>query len=143
MSSRFRDTSMERRPATHAGRYEILGELGRGSMGIVFKARDPQIDRLVAIKTIALVTDDHDDQQEFRQRFFLEARAAGRLSHPGIVTIYDVGEDPDTHSPFIVMEYVNGQPLSKFITSHSKMPIRRALRLAQQLAEALDYAHAQ
>ena len=134
---------MQHHPATHAGRYEILGELGRGSMGIVFKARDPQIDRLVAIKTIALLTDDQDGQQEYRQRFFLEARAAGRLSHPGIVTIYDVGEDPDTHSPFIVMEYVHGQPLSKLITSPSKMPVRRALRLAQQLAEALDYAHAQ
>jgi eukaryotic-like serine/threonine-protein kinase len=134
---------MERHPSTHAGRYEILGELGHGSMGIVFKARDPQIDRLVAIKTIALLKEDEEDQQEYRQRFFLEARAAGRLSHPGIVTIYDVGEDPDTHSPFIVMEYVNGQPLNKFIASPSKLSLRRALRLAQQLAEALDYAHAQ
>ena len=134
---------MERRPLTHIGRYEVLSELGRGAMGVVYQARDPQIDRLVAIKTIALLTDDPEAEQEFRQRFFLEARAAGRLSHPGIVTIFDVGEEPDTHAPYIVMEYVAGQPLSKFISSPSKIPARRALRYAQQLAEALDYAHAQ
>src|SRR5580704_1988288 len=125
------------------GRYEVVAELGRGAMGIVYQARDPQIDRLVAVKTIALVTDDLEAEQEYRQRFFLEARAAGRLSHPGIVTIFDVGEEPESHSPFIVMEYVAGQPLSKFISSPSKVPARRALRYAQQLAEALDYAHAQ
>jgi serine/threonine-protein kinase len=112
-------------------------------MGVVYQGRDPQIDRLVAIKTIALVADDPEAEQEFRQRFFLEARAAGRLSHPGIVTIFDVGEDPDSHSPYIVMEYVDGRPLSKFISAPTKIPYRKALRFAQQLSEALDYAHAQ
>jgi serine/threonine-protein kinase len=135
--------NMDRRTFTHIGRYEVIEELGRGAMGIVYQARDPQIDRLVAIKTINVLVDDAEAQQEYRQRFFLEARAAGRLSHPGIVTIFDVGEDPETHSPYIVMEYVAGQPLSKFITAPSKIPSRRALRYAQQLAEALDYAHAQ
>ncbi len=134
---------MERRPLTRIGRYEVIEELGRGAMGVVYQARDPQIDRLVAIKTIALLTEDPDAEQEYRQRFFLEARAAGRLSHPGIVTIFDVGEETDTRSPYIVMEYVAGQPLSKFISSPPKIPARRALRYAQQLAEALDYAHAQ
>jgi serine/threonine protein kinase len=134
---------MERRTSTRIGRYEVVRELGRGAMGIVYQGRDPQIDRLVAIKTIALVVDDPEAQQEYRQRFFMEARAAGRLSHPGIVTIFDVGEEPDTHSPYIVMEYVAGQPMSKLITAPAKMPSRRALRFAQQLAEALDYAHAQ
>ncbi len=138
----FLSQTMEKRPAAHIGRYQILGELGRGSMGIVYQARDPQIDRMVAIKTIALLTDDQQEQQEYRQRFYLEARAAGRLSHPGIVTIFDVGEDPDSRTPFIVMEYVDGHPLNKFIASPAKLPLRRALRLAQQLAEALDYAHA-
>ena len=142
-SKSFRSEIMERRTSTHIGRYEVLGELGRGAMGIVYQARDPQIDRLVAIKTIALLTDDREAEQEYRQRFFLEARAAGRLSHPGIVTIFDVGEEPETRAPYIVMEYVAGQPLSKFISSASKVPARRALRYAQQLAEALDYAHAQ
>jgi len=134
---------MEPRSFTHIGRYEVLSELGRGAMGVVYQAKDPQIDRLVAIKTIALLTDDAEAEQEYRQRFFLEARAAGKLSHPGIVTIFDVGEEPHTHAPYIVMEYVAGQPLSKFISSPSKVPARRALRYAQQLAEALDYAHAQ
>ena len=134
---------MGRTAGTFVARYEILGELGHGSMGIVYKARDPQIDRMVAVKTIALLTEDPQEQQEYRQRFFLEARAAGRLSHPGIVTIFDVGEEPESHSPFIVMEYVDGRPLNKFIASPAKLPLRRSLRLAQQLAEALDYAHAQ
>ncbi len=142
-SKSFGPGTMERRTFTHIGRYEVVGELGRGAMGVVYQAKDPQIDRLVAIKTIALLTDDPQGEQEYRQRFFLEARAAGRLSHPGIVTIFDVGEEPETHSPYIVMEYVAGQPLSKFISSSSKIPARRALRYAQQLAEALDYAHAQ
>jgi serine/threonine-protein kinase len=134
---------MDRTAGTFVARYEILEELGRGSMGIVYKARDPQIDRMVAVKTIALLTGDAQEQQEYRQRFFLEARAAGRLSHPGIVTIFDVGEEPQAHSPFIVMEFIDGRPLNKFIASPAKLPLRRALRLAQQLAEALDYAHAQ
>ena len=142
-SKSFGSGTMDRRTFTHIGRYEVVGELGRGAMGVVYQAKDPQIDRLVAIKTIALLTDDLEAEQEYRQRFFLEARAAGRLSHPGIVTIFDVGEEPETHSPYIVMEYVAGQPLSKFISSSSKIPARRALRYAQQLAEALDYAHAQ
>ena len=134
---------MDRTAGTFVARYEILEELGRGSMGIVYKARDPQIDRMVAVKTIALLTEDAQEQQEYRQRFFLEARAAGRLSHPGIVTIFDVGEEPQAHSPFIVMEFIDGRPLNKFIASPAKLPLRRSLRLAQQLAEALDYAHAQ
>lgn len=142
-SKSFGPGTMDRRTFTHIGRYEVVGELGRGAMGVVYQAKDPQIDRLVAIKTIALLTEDPEAEQDYRQRFFLEARAAGRLSHPGIVTIFDVGEDTESHCPFIVMEYVAGQPLSKFISSSSKIPARRALRYAQQLAEALDYAHAQ
>lgn len=126
--------TMDRTAGTFVARYEILGELGRGSMGVVYKARDPQIDRMVAVKTIALLTEDPQEQQEYRQRFFLEARAAGRLSHPGIVTIFDVGEEPQSHSPFIVMEYVDGRPLNKFIASPARLPLRRSLRLAQQLA---------
>jgi len=134
--------NMEPRTTLHIGRYELLRELGRGTMGIVYQARDPQIERTVAIKTIAVPADDREAEMEYRQRFFLEAQAAGRLSHPGIVTIYDMGEDPDTHSPYIVMEYVSGEPLSRFISAPAKMPVRRVLRVAQQLAEALDYAHA-
>jgi serine/threonine protein kinase len=124
------------------GRYEILSELGRGSMGIVYQARDPKIDRIVAIKTLSLGQED-DDEAEFRMRFILEAQAAGRLSHPGIVTVYDVAEDTETHAPYIVMEYVAGQTLKKLLApGYAKVPLETALRLAQEVAEALAYAHA-
>src|SRR5438876_5303775 len=134
---------MKSRQNPHIGRYEILGELGRGAMGVVYKARDPKIDRLVAIKTISLQGVDAQEEGDFRQRFFLEARAVGRLSHPGIVTIFDVAEETKTHSPYIVMEYVAGQSLHKLLACKGRLPFNSALQLAQELAEALDYAHTQ
>src|SRR5262245_3407817 len=93
------------------GRYEILAELGRGAMGIVYKARDPKINRLVAVKAISLHAPTPTEEHDYWTRFLREAEAAGRLSHPGIVTIFDVGEDPDSLTPYIVMEYVPGQSL--------------------------------
>jgi serine/threonine protein kinase len=124
------------------GRYEILGEIGRGAMGVVYKARDPQIDRFVAIKTISLFDLEPADDQEFRERFQQEARTAGRLSHPGIVAIFDVGSDPETNAPYIVMEYISGSSLSKLLLEdHGKMPLDPALQIVQEVAEALDYAH--
>ncbi len=125
------------------GRYEIVAELGRGAMGVVYKARDPQIDRLVALKTISLLGQEPEQQEEFRQRFMYEAKAAGRLQHPGIVTIFDVGEDPETHDSFIVLEYVAGESLSRVLSREKKLSLPRALQLAEELAEALDYAHSQ
>lgn len=126
------------------GRYQIVQELGRGAMGVVYQARDPQIDRLVAIKTISLDNEDTDDVAAFRARFFHEAKAAGRLSHPGIVQIYDVGEDPDARLPYIVMEFVAGRSLNHLINhSGGKLPLRRGLAFAEQIAEALAYAHSQ
>lgn len=126
------------------GRYEILGELGRGAMGVVYKARDPKIDRLVAIKTISIFAHTPEEDHEFRERLFTEAKAAGRLSHPGIVTVYDVSEDPDTLNPYIVMEYVAGDSLEKQVAeSAERFPLSSALALVEQVAEALDYAHSQ
>ncbi|HLK08233.1 MAG TPA: serine/threonine-protein kinase [Candidatus Angelobacter sp.] len=127
------------------GRYEIVAELGRGAMGAVFRARDPKIDRTVAIKTIAVPASSKHDAEHYRQRFFREAQAAGRLSHPGIVTIYDVGEDEATHTPFIVMECVEGDSLDRVVaaTAAKKLPREIALKLLRQIAEALDYAHRQ
>jgi len=125
------------------GRYEILAELGRGAMGVVYKARDPKIDRLVAIKTIALAGQEPDDEREFRARFFHEAQAAGRLSHPRIVTIFDVAEDPETQNPYIVMEYVPGHSLETEMAEQGKLPLKKALLLTEEVAEALDYAHLQ
>ena len=127
------------------GRYEIVAELGRGAMGAVFRARDPKIDRTVAIKTIAVPASSKHDAEHYRQRFFREAQAAGRMSHPGIVTIYDVGEDEATQTPFIVMECVEGDSLDRVVAAISTrmLPREIALKLLRQIAEALDYAHRQ
>jgi serine/threonine protein kinase len=126
------------------GRYRIEAEIGRGAMGVVYRARDPKIDRLVAIKTISLAGQEPQDEQEYRERFLHEARAAGRLSHPGIVTIFDAGEDPDTHEPYLVMEYISGQSLNKILPAGDrKLPVETALHFALEIAEALDFAHSQ
>jgi len=130
--------------AERFGRYEILAELGRGAMGIVYKARDPKINRVVAVKTFSLAGQPPEEEREYRERFFREAQAAGCLSHPGIVTIFDVGEEPETHAPYIVMEFVSGQSLEKLLSQDDhKLPLYTALQLTQELAEALDCAHAQ
>ncbi len=132
------------RVGTRLGRYEIDAEIGRGAMGTVCRARDPKIDRMVAIKTISLAGLEPEAEAEYRQRFFTEAQAAGRLSHPGIVTIFDVGEEADTRTPYIVMEYVSGPSLHNILSGkNKKLPLSTALELAQEVAEALDYAHAQ
>jgi len=126
------------------GRYLIEAEIGRGAMGVVYRARDPKIDRLVAIKTISLTDQEPDDEREYRERFLEEARAAGRLSHPGIVTVFDAGEDPETHEPFLVMEYVAGKPLNKVMAEDGgKLRLEAALQYAYEIAEALDDAHRQ
>ena len=125
------------------GRYEVVAELGRGAMGVVYKARDPQIDRLVAVKTISLSGQEPDEEKEFRLRFAHEAQAAGRLHHPGIVAIFDVGESPDTGDPYIVLEHVAGESLNRILAREKKLTLDRALQLAAEIADALDYAHAQ
>jgi len=129
--------------APQLGRYEILAEIGRGSMGAVFQARDPRIDRVVAIKTIAVPGAGAEALEQYRQRFFREAQAAGGLSHPGIVTVYDVDEDTPTQTPFIVMEYVAGHSLDRLAAGfpEGRLPAETALDILQQVAEALDYAH--
>jgi hypothetical protein len=125
------------------GRYEVVGELGRGAMGLVYKARDPQIDRMVALKTISLRGQEPEAEEEFRKRFLNEAQAAGRLHHPGIVSIFDVGEDPETRDPYIVLEHVAGEALNRILARERKLPLDRALQLGLEVAEALDYAHGQ
>jgi len=135
---------MDDRGRERFGRYEILAELGRGAMGVVYKARDPKINRVVAVKTVSLAGQPLEDELEYRERFIREAEAAGRLSHPGIVTIFDVGEEPETRSPYIVMEYVGGQSLDALLSQHDhKLPVEVAIQLALELAEALDCAHGQ
>jgi len=135
---------MDDRRSERFGRYEILSELGRGAMGVVYKARDPKINRVVAVKTVSLAGQPPEEEREYRERFFREAEAAGRLSHPGIVTIFDVGEEPETRVPYIVMEFVGGQSLDKLLSRDDhKLPLETALHLALELAEALDCAHRQ
>ena len=142
---RSRITPMDDHRTERFGRYEILAELGRGAMGIVYKARDPKINRVVAVKTISLAGQPPEEELEYRERFFREAEAAGRLSHPGIVTIFDVGEEPETHAPYIVMEFVAGQSLDKVLLARNdnKLPPEQALQVALDLADALDCAHGQ
>ena len=121
------------------GRYEIIEQLGQGSMGTVYKARDPILDRDVAIKRILVQAGEGSAAAEFRDRFFREARAAGRLSHPGIVTVFDVAEHEGT--PFLVMEYVAGRTLLSILQSGERMRLDYACDVGIQLAEALGYAH--
>lgn len=135
---------MDDRRNERFGRYEILSELGRGAMGVVYKARDPKINRVVAVKTVSLAGQSPEEELEYRERFFREAEAAGRLSHPGIVTIFDVGEEPETRAPYIVMEFVGGQSLDNLVERDDhKLPLETALQLTLELAEALDCAHGQ
>ena len=134
---------MENPEIKRFGRYEIVAELGRGAMGVVYKALDPQIGRTVAVKTVSLLGQEPDEEKEFRLRFNHEAQAAGRLHHPGIVAIFDVGENPENGDPYIVLEYVAGESLNRILAREKKLPLGTALQLVEEVAEALDYAHAQ
>jgi serine/threonine-protein kinase len=120
-------------------RYEIIDELGRGAMGSVFRARDPAMDRIVAIKTILTAALASEQANEFRQRFYREARAAGALAHPGIVPVFDVGEDDGM--PFLVMEFVDGQTLADAMKKGERSSLDRVCEIGQKVAEALGYAH--
>lgn len=135
---------MATRVGTNLGRYEIDAEIGCGAMGVVYRARDPKIDRTVAIKTVALSGLEPDAEQEYRERFVVEARAAGRLSHPGIVAIFDVGEEAETRAPYLVMEYIEGQSLQKLLSGENgRLPLSTVLHLIEEVAEALHHAHTQ
>lgn len=120
-------------------RYRILDEIGRGSMGVVYKARDLKLDRFVAIKTLSLFGQLSD--LEYRERFRREAISAGQLSHPAIVTVFDFGEDPQNQIPYIVMEYVAGRTLEEQLSELTRLPLPLVLRLIQEVAEALHYSH--
>jgi len=122
------------------GRFEIVREIGRGAMGQVLLAHDPKIDRQVALKTLAPSQGmSEDEARESSQRFLREAQAAGRLLHPHIVTIFDVGEDAGLS--FIAMEYIDGMTLERHARADSLLPPGRLLELMTQAASALDYAH--
>ncbi len=117
------------------GKYEITGILGRGGMGVVYRAEDKRIGRQVAIKTL---TEGFSGQTDMLERFYREAQA-GILQHPNIVIVYDLGDEDGV--PFIVMEYVNGDPLDKVITSGRALPLIDKLSIIEQVCAALGYAH--
>ncbi|MEQ1947072.1 MAG: protein kinase [Bryobacteraceae bacterium] len=122
------------------GRYKIIGELGRGAMGIVYKAQDPAIGRMVAVKSIRLDTlADDSERDRMRERLFREAQSAGILSHPGIVTIYDIAEE--NGMAFIFMELVNGPPLEKLLKADRAPDKATILSIMRQTAAGLDFAH--
>ncbi len=132
------DDEIERREldAHVRGQYQIVRELGRGGMGVVFLARDLALHRTVAIKVLR---HEFVDSDEHRERFRREARFAARLSHPGIVPVYTFGESPEL--VYIVMQYVNGTSLAERIRDHGRLPATEATRLLRDLAETLAYAH--
>ncbi len=117
------------------GKYEVIKEIGKGAMGVVYLAFDPLIERQVAIKTM---NPQLFQDKEQRERFFREAKSAGILQHPNIVTIYDMGMEGDT--PYIVMEYVEGKDLDSLIKS-KKLDLQTSLKIMEQLCDALHYAH--
>lgn len=120
------------------GRYEVLSILGRGAMGVVYKAADPVLNRIVAVKTINLSLDP-DLRGEYEARFQQEAKAAGSLSHPAIVTIYDLGKTGDL--AYIAMEFLDGQELHDLISAEKRLPVKQATSIAAQVASGLSYAH--
>ncbi|SPD73523.1 putative Serine/threonine protein kinase [uncultured Desulfobacterium sp.] len=117
------------------GRYRIVKEVGKGSMGVVYQAHDPQIDRLVALKVLRR---DRVEGESFVKRFLKEARVIGRFSHPNIVTVYDIGQDRE--DVYIAMEFVEGEPLNQVIRQ-KRFPLEQAIQLGIQAAQVLDYAH--
>ena len=122
------------------GRYEVVRELGKGAMGIVYLAKDPLIGRLVALKTIRLQNSDDDEAKEFQQRFVREAQAAGILNHPSIVTVHDIGQDDATGVSFIAMEYVEGQNLKEILAQGRPLTFEQIGEIIGQIADALDFA---
>ena len=130
------------RGMSQIGRYEVESELGRGAMGVVYLARDPRLERKVAVKTHALPRGlGEKEQREYRARFLREAHAAARLSHAGIVTVYDADEDPEDGTPFIAMEYVAGRSLREEFDRTGPLDVERATAMAGAVAEALQAAH--
>lgn len=136
------------------GRYIILGELGRGGMGVVYDAWDPRIERQVAVKTIEPdLVPDEQEREEVIERFLREIKVVGRLSHPGIVTIFDYGEEPELRrgddpyahgrTYYYVMEYLEGRPLAKVLKTQPIIPDVEAVQIAIDIADALAMAHAQ
>ncbi len=125
-------------PAMILGRYRIEGELGRGAMGVVYRAVDPLLERPVAVKTVNL-SEAGDEAAEFDARFQQEAKAAARLAHPNVITVYDVGRQGQV--AFMAMEFLEGRDLREIIADRPRLPVAEAIGIAAQVADGLAYAH--
>jgi eukaryotic-like serine/threonine-protein kinase len=124
------------------GRYEIIKQLGKGAMGIVYLGKDPRINRTTAIKTFRFDENfEADDIQKMKEKFFREAESAGTLSHPNIVTIYDAGDEQDL--AYIAMEFLEGHDMERYIKKDNLLPMRKVIDFVAKIAHALDYAHQQ
>ncbi len=122
------------------GRYQVEKELGKGAMGVVYLGRDPKINRVVAIKTMALSQEfEEDELKDVKERFFREAETAGRLNHPNIVTIFDAGEEHDL--AYIAMEFLKGKDLVPYTKPGNLMPVAKVMDIVARVADALSYAH--
>ena len=124
------------------GRYEVVKTIGKGAMGVVYKARDPLLDRIVAVKTIMSPQQGRRVRSAFLERFQREAKAAAKMSHPAIVTIFDVGVDEDTGAPFMVLEYLPGESLADRL-DRVRIPLNKCVQIGLDLASALSFAHRQ
>jgi serine/threonine-protein kinase len=122
------------------GRYEVVKQLGRGAMGVVYLGQDPRINRITAIKTFQFGSDfDPEEAGKMKRKFFVEAESAGTLSHPNIVTIYDAGEEQEL--AYIAMEYLEGEDLQNYTKENNLLPMRKVIDYTADIADALDYAH--
>src|SRR5437763_10134607 len=121
---------------TKIGKYEVLDVIGRGGMGVVYKAVDPAIGRLVAIKMITAAIGDDPD---LLKRFFREAQSTGSLQHPNIVTVYELGDH--NGNPYLVMEFLEGESLDTIITSHRALNLLEKINLMIDVCHGLSYAH--
>ena len=120
------------------GRYEIVSAIGKGAMGVVYRAVDPMLQRTVAVKTVNLFLDE-EELAEYEARFYQEAKAAGRLNHPNIVTIYDVGKEGQV--AYMAMEFLEGKELKALLADKKPLALATALDIAAQVADGLAYAH--
>lgn len=122
------------------GRYEIIKQLGKGAMGIVYLGQDPRINRTTAIKTFSFADDfEPEEAEKLKQKFFREAESAGTLSHPNIVTIYDAGDEHDL--AYIAMEFLDGEDFQKYTKKNNLLPVRKVIDYIADIADGLDYAH--
>jgi len=121
------------------GRYEVVAELGKGAMGVVYQANDPMLNRMVAIKTINMEEAGHEGMAEYEARFYTEAKAAGGLNHPNIIIIYDIGKSG--HLVYMAMEFIEGRELREMLVEGQPLPVLQAVEIAAQVGEGLAYAH--